>query len=236
MTSTMESSLNNSEDESSKSNKTYIKYFLIGDIESSRIITEYSTNLISPKEKKNASQIFKRLCKSKERRYEENNIITANENKYYFSIFQPSISFITYALDSYPQSLIFEMFEDIRRNNILSMINEETKELNPKGRQNLKMIIEKYQEKEKLKKFEEIQKDIDDVKIEIKNNINKMVDNIEDLDQIEDKSRQLKEESKEYMDNSIKIKNISWWQNVKFRIIALSVLVIVAIIILWYLI
>ena len=68
MTSTMESSLNNSEDESSKSNKTYIKYFLIGDIESSRIITEYSTNLISPKEKKNASQIFKRLCKSKERR------------------------------------------------------------------------------------------------------------------------------------------------------------------------
>ena len=195
MTSTMESSLNNSEDESSKSNKTYIKYFLIGDIESSRIITEYSTNLISPKEKKNASQIFKRLCKSKERRY-----------------------------------------EDIRRNNILSMINEKTKELNPKGRQNLKMIIEKYQEKEKLKKFEEIQKDIDDVKIEIKNNINKMVDNIEDLDQIEDKSRQLKEESKEYMDNSIKIKNISWWQNVKFRIIALSVLVIVAIIILWYLI
>ena len=128
------------------------------------------------------------------------------------------------------------MFEDIRRNNILSMINEETKELNPKGRQSLKMIIEKYQEKEKLKKFEEIQKDIDDVKIEIKNNINKMVDNIEDLDQIEDKSRQLKEESKEYMDNSIKIKNISWWQNVKFRIIALSVLVIVAIIILWYLI
>ena len=236
MISTMESSLNNSEDESSKSNKTYIKYFLIGDIESSRIITEYSTNLISPKEKKNASQIFKRLCKSKERRYEENNIITAKENKYYFSIFQPGISFITYALDSYPQSLIFEMFEDIRRNNILSMINEETKELNPKGRQNLKMIIEKYQEKEKLKKFEEIQKDIDDVKIEIKNNINKMVDNIEDLDQIEDKSRQLKEESKEYMDNSIKIKNISWWQNVKFRIIALSVLVIVAIIILWYLI
>ena len=98
------------------------------------------------------------------------------------------------------------------------------------------MILLIEHEKEKLKKFEEIQKDIDDVKIEIKNNINKMVDNIEDLDQIEDKSRQLKEESKEYMDNSIKIKNISWWQNVKFRIIALSVLVIVAIIILWYLI
>ena len=194
--------------EESKTKKIYIKYFLIGDIDSSKIITEYSTNLISTKEKKNAIQIFKRLCKSTERRYEENNIITAKENKYYFSLFQPSTVFISYALDSYPQTLIFELFENIRKNNILSMINEETKELNPNGRQNLKQMIENYQENEKMKRFEEIKKDIDDVKIEVKNNVNKMIENIGNVEQLGEKAKELEEESKEYMQNSYYEKNI----------------------------
>ena len=46
-----------------KEKKVYIKYFLIGDIDTSKTITEYTTNLISTKEKKNASQIFTSLCK-----------------------------------------------------------------------------------------------------------------------------------------------------------------------------
>ena len=136
--------------------KIYIKYFLIGDIDTSKIITEYTTNLVSVKEKKNATQIFKRLCKSTERIYEENNIISGKDNKYFFTLFQPSIVFITYALNTYPQTLIFELFEDIKKNNILSMVNEETKELDPNGRQNLKQMIEKYQENERIKRFEEI--------------------------------------------------------------------------------
>jgi hypothetical protein len=217
-----------------KSEKIYIKYFLIGDIDTSKIITEYITNLITTKEKKNAIQIFKRLCKSTERRYEENNIITAKQNKYFFSLFQPSIVFIAYALDTYPQTLIFELFENLRKNNILSMINEETKELNPNGRQNLKQMIENYQANEKIKRFEEIKKDIADVKIEVKKNINKMIDNINNVENLEDRAKELNEESKEYMENAIYDKKITWWQNAKLRIIILSILVIIVVGILWY--
>ena len=214
--------------------KIYIKYFLIGDIDTSKIITEYITNLITTKEKKNAIQIFKRLCKSTERRYEENNIITAKQNKYFFSLFQPSIVFIAYALDTYPQTLIFELFENLRKNNILSMINEETKELNPNRRQNLKQMIENYQANEKIKRFEEIKKDIADVKIEVKKNINKMIDNINNVENLEDRAKELNEESKEYMENAIYDKKITWWQNAKLRIIILSILVIIVVGILWY--
>ena len=217
-----------------KSEKIYIKYFLIGDIDTSKIITEYITNLITTKEKKNAIQIFKHLCKSTERRYEENNIITAKQNKYFFSLFQPSIVFIAYALDTYPQTLIFELFENLRKNNILSMINEETKELNPNGRQNLKQMIENYQANEKIKRFEEIKKDIADVKIEVKKNINKMIDNINNVENLEDRAKELNEESKEYMENAIYDKKITWWQNAKLRIIILSILVIIVVGILWY--
>ena len=222
--------------EESKTKKIYIKYFLIGDIDTSKIITEYSTNLISSKEKKNAIQIFKRICKSNERRYEENNIITAKDNKYYFSLFQPSTVFISYALNSYPQTLIFELFEEIRKSNILTLINEETKELNPNGRQDLKQMIEKYQENEKLKRFEEIKKDIDDVKIEIKKSVNNMLDNVESVENLEERINELNEETKEYMSNSEYDKKIECWQSAKFRIIALSVVILVIVVVLWYLI
>ena len=234
MSSSNESTIEKEKEIENKSEKIYIKYFLIGDIDTSKIITEYITNLITTKEKKNAIQIFKRLCKSTERRYEENNIITAKQNKYFFSLFQPSIVFIAYALDTYPQTLIFELFENLRKNNILSMINEETKELNPNGRQNLKQMIENYQANEKIKRFEEIKKDIADVKIEVKKNINKMIDNINNVENLEDRAKELNEESKEYMENAKYDKKITWWQNAKLRIIILSILVIIVVGILWY--
>jgi len=220
--------------EETKTKKIYIKYFLIGDIDTSKIITEYSTNLISSKEKKNAIQIFKRICKSNERRYEENNIITAKDNKYYFSLFQPSTVFISYALNSYPQTLIFELFEEIKKSNILTLINEETKELNPNGRQDLKQMIEKYQENEKLKRFEEIKKDIDDVKIEIKKSVNNMLDNVESVENLEERINELNEETKEYMNNVEYDKKITWWQNAKFRIIALSIVIFIIVAVLWF--
>ncbi len=220
--------------EESKTKKIYIKYFLIGDIDTSKIITEYSTNLISSKEKKNAIQIFKRTCKSNERRYEDNNIITAKDNKYYFSLFQPSTVFISYALNSYPQTLIFELFEEIKKSNILTLINEETKELNPNGRQDLKQMIEKYQENEKLKRFEEIKKDIDDVKIEIKKSVNNMLDNVESVENLEERINELNEETKEYMNNVEYDKKITWWQNAKFRIIALSIVIFIIVVVLWF--
>ena len=62
------------------------------------------------------------------------------------------------------------------------MINEETKELNPSGRQCLKQIIEKYQDKEKNDKISIFQNGIDDTKIEVKKNINKMVENVDDIE------------------------------------------------------
>ena len=61
---------------------------------------------------------------------------------YYFSLYQPSTAFISYAINSYPQKLIFELFEEVKNKNILSMLNEETKDLDSKGRQELKQIIE----------------------------------------------------------------------------------------------
>ena len=184
------------------------------------------------KKKKNATQIFKRICKSDERRFEERNIINAKDNKYYFSLFQPNIVFIVYADDKYPDRLIFTMFEEIRKEKILSMINEETKELNPNGRQSLKQIIEKYQDIEKIDKIYSIQKDINDVKIEVKENLNKMAENVESIENLEEKANELSNMTTEYTNSIDEIRKINLWQTFKLWMPLFFVIIILFIIIL----
>ena len=218
--------------EISVTNIIFIKYFLIGDIDANKTITEFSTNMIGSKEKKNATQIFKRLCKSNERRYEERNIITAKGNKYYFSLYQPNIVFIVYADEKYPEKLIFTMFEEVRKEKILSMVNEETKELNPNGRQSLKQLIEKYQDIEKIDKIYSIQKDINDVKIEVKENINKITESVDNIETLEEKANELSNVSEEYSESINEIRKINLWQTFKLWIPLFFVLFIIFIIIL----
>ena len=218
--------------ELSTTNIIFIKYFLIGDIDTNKTITEYSTNLISSKEKKNANQIFFRICKSNERRFEERNIISAKQNKYFFTLYEPNIVFIVYADGSYPDKLVFAMFEEVKNENVVSMINEETKELNPNGRQNLKQIIEKYQDREKIDKIASIQKDIDDTKIQVKKNINKIVENVDNIEVLEEKSKELQIASEDYMNSANEIRKVTIWQNFKLWIILISVILFIFIIIL----
>ena len=214
----------------SPKNIVLIKYFLIGDIDTNKAMTEYSTNAINNKEKKNANQIFQRICKSNERRYEERNIITAKENKYYFSLFQPNIVFIIYADGTYPERLVFSMFDEVRKEKVLSMINEETKELNPNGRQCLKQIIEKYQNKEKFDKIESIQKDINDVKIDIKDNLEKLVESVPDVEKLEETANDLQISSDDYQNTAEEVKKVSLFKSCRFRIAVFLILLILLII------
>ena len=204
-----------------------IKYLLLGDLDTNKIITEFSTNLIEAKEKKNANQIFAKLCKSNERRFDERNKITTKDNCYYFTIQKPNIVFIAYVDASYPERFVFAMIDEIKSENVLTMTNESTKELNPLGRKELKSIIDKYQNKEKLDKINEIQKDVNDIKVEVKENINKMVQNIEDVNELQEKSDALKDASKDFHDNSKDLKRITWWQNFKIWIILILIILIV---------
>jgi len=65
------------------------------------------------------------------------------------------------------------------------MINDETRELNPGGRQALKQLIDAYQDPKKLDKIGQIQKSVDSIKIDMKDNIDKMIyceENVKDLE------------------------------------------------------
>ena len=112
------------------------------------------------------------------------------------------------------------------------MINDETKELNPSGRQALKDLVNKYQDIKNINKIAEIQQDVDSLKVDMKKNINKMVQSVEDVNQLQNQAEQLKLESEDYKKSSVEIRKLTWWQNCKLWIIIGIIVAIILIIVL----
>ena len=132
---------------------TPIKYLLIGDTSSNKIITEFSSIDTQPKTKKEINQIFNKLCKTQNKRIDERNKITSKNENYYFTFCNPALLFLVLANNKYPERLVFDLVTKINEENIPNMVNDETRELNPSGRQALKQLIDVYQDPKMLVKY-----------------------------------------------------------------------------------
>lgn len=212
--------------------KTPIKYLLIGDSSTNKIITEYTSGNTQAKTKKEINQIFNKLCRSQNKKIDERNKITSKNENYYFTFCKPDLIYILLANNQYPERYVFELINKVNEENIPSMVNDETRELNPSGRQQLKGLIENYQNPSNINKIAEIQNDVNSLKVDMKKNINKMVESVDDVNELQNKSEQLKLETQDYKQNANEIRKITWWQNFKLWIIlALVVLILIIIII-----
>ena len=211
--------------------KEPIKYILIGDCSNMKIITEFSSGNPNQKTKKEINRIFNKLAKLPNKKYDERNKIAAKDENYYFINIKPDLLFIVLANSAYPERYAFELVSKIMEENIPTMVNDETRELNPSGRQALKDLVNKYQDIKNINKIAEIQEDVNALKVDMKKNINAMVKSVEDVDDLQNKSEQLKLESQDYKKNSVELRKITWWQNFKLWIIIGGiVLLLVAII------
>jgi hypothetical protein len=186
-----------------------IKFLLIGDISTGKKITEFSTKI--NKKKDEIDKIFTKICKTSAGKYEERNKITSKTENYYFITLKPGIVFLALVSNTYPERLVFELIDKINQEKIPTMINEETKELNAKGRQDLKTIIDSYQNNV----INEISKDINDIKLDMKDNIKKMVESIDDTSILEQSAENLRQESKNYRENANELKKLTFCQNFK---------------------
>ena len=216
---------------SDTNDKTPIKYVLIGDPGTNKIITEFSASGVNSNVKKEINRIFSKLTKIPNRNYDERNKITAKEENYYFIYKKPNFLFVVLAISEYPERYVFELIEKIVEDNIPTMINDETKELNPTGRQALKDLVNKYQDIKNINKIAEIQEDVNALKVDMKKNITKMVESVENVNELQNKSEQLKLETQDYKDNSVTLRKLTWWQNAKLWIIIIGVVLILVLII-----
>ena len=215
----------------SSDDKMPIKYVLIGDSTTLKIITEFSTGNPTQKTKKEINRIFNKLAKLPNKKYDERNKITAKDENYYFMNVKPDLLFIVLANSAYPERYAFELVSKIMEENIPTMVNDETRELNPSGRQALKELVNKYQDTKSINKIAEIQSGVDSLKVDMKKNITKMVESVDNVNELQNKSEQLKLESQNYKDSSVEIRKLTWWQNCKLWVIIIGIVLLIILII-----
>ena len=208
-----------------------IKYVLIGDSATVKIITEFSSGNVDPKKKKEINRIFNKLAKLPNKKYDERNKITSKEENYYFMNVKPNYLFIILVNNQYPERYAFELISKIMEENIPTMINDETGELNPSGRQALKELGYKYQDIKSINKIAEIQSGVDSLKVDMKKNITKMVESVDNVNELQNKSEQLKLETEDYKKTSVEIRKLTWWQNCKLWVIIIGIVLLLVLII-----
>ena len=210
--------------------KIPIKYVLIGESTSIKIITEFTSGTPDTKTKKEINKIFNKVAKMPNKKFDERNKLAAKDENYYFTHIKPDLVFIILVNSSYPERYVFELISKIVEENIPTMVNDETRELNPEGRQALKDLVNKYQDIKNINKIAEIQEDVNALKVDMKKNINAMVKSVEDVEDLQDKSEQLKLEAQDYKQNSIELRKLAWWQNFKLWIIIGVIAAIIALV------
>ena len=211
--------------------KMPIKYVLIGDSATVKIITEFSSGNVDPKKKKEINRIFNKLAKLPNKKYDERNKITSKDENYYFMNVKPNYLFIILVNNQYPERYAFELISKIMEENIPTMINDETGELNPSGRQALKELVNKYQDTKSINKIAEIQSGVDSLKVDMKKNITKMVESVDNVNELQNKSEQLKLETEDYKKTSVEIRKLTWWQNCKLWVIIIGIVLLLVLII-----
>ena len=211
----------------SHNNKNIIYYICIGDLISKRLIVDYF-----PQGKGNqhifkdyARNIIDRLLnisigpneRYKESISDDKKFIVLMDNK-------ANVSFMILTNSNYPERYSYKLLTDLE-NKSMPIINKHY--IN-------KLVLDVLERAENFKNFAKdiqlymvelerkyrnivqndkiglIQEDVDDIKIDIKRNIDKMLTNIEMVSDLEEKSQALKDMAKEYKTGSKELKRASW--------------------------
>ena len=199
-----------------------IKYIFVGNSQKCNEIGSYP-NKASDVWVKDTTQIFDKYSKSTiGSKYEQRNRVVGQDGNYYFTITPNDVFYLVLASSDYPERHVFELIEEIQKENVPLLVDGEGK-LNKVGKQSLKTLVENYENPSS--KIQNINKDMDDLKIEMKDNVRKVMSNVEDATALDQKAIKIKENANIYKKDAADLKRLTCWQNCKWTII-LTILVV----------
>jgi hypothetical protein len=205
-----------------------IKYVFLGNSETLKEIGEYP-NKAKEDWSKNCKQIFQKYCNSSNVKFEQRNAIRNNpDGNIYFIIMPSNIFYFVISTPEYPERQVFQLIEELHRDSIY-LLTDEKGELNKIGKQSLKNIVESYQKD--TSKVKDVSDEVEDIKIEMKKNINKAIANVEDAQALDQKATKIKDSSHAFKRNAAELKKITCWQNCKWTIILVLLIIGVILII-----
>ena len=202
-----------------------IMYVFIGNLETNTLMCE--TKLISlpdSETKEIANQVFSTSSKVKERKFGIRSKINSKNGFFYFTNLSPNTFYIALTNTKYSETNIFEMFNEINESSIMYSLNEKG-EVKIDGQQYLKVIIDKFQKKQS--NIGEINKDLEEIKLEMKSNLHQFVSNKESVENLNKQSEQINVNASVFEKDSKEVKDALCCQNVKLWIIIILIVIVV---------
>ena len=174
----------------------------------------------------------------------------------YYSLINKGILYILFVeifsiyLDSFKEDSIFELIEQIDTQGI-KLNTDNSGKLTNVGKQNLKFLVEKYQntfftkneaasnpslieEAPQDNKIAVINEQIKGVSNDMKNNVKNMITNMQDINEIENKSISIKDSSFKFRRDSLALENKMKKNALRNKIILIVVVILVLALIIYY--
>ena len=209
-----------------------IKYVLIANPITKNEIGCYPEKGVSKKIKAEATQIFNKFCESGSTMKDlRNKINNDNDGNYFFKINSQDIFYLVLGDKNINERDAFALMDYIQNEKIPLLIDKSTQQLNLSGRQQLKTVIEKFFENNN-NKLNDINLELEDTKKIMKDNIRDMTKNVDEIENMEGKAVQIKENADLFNKNANNLKKAAWWANCKWTIILILIVVLLLIIIL----
>ena len=183
-----------------------IKYVLIANPITKNEIGCYPEKGVSKKIKAEATQIFNKFCESGSTMKDlRNKINNDNDGNYFFKINSQDIFYLVLGDKNINERDAFALMDYIQNEKIPLLIDKSTQQLNLSGRQQLKTVIEKFFENNS-NKLNDINLELEDTKKIMKNNIKDMTKNIDEIENMEGKAVQIKENADLFNKNANNLK------------------------------
>ena len=221
----------------------FIKYIFIGNIDKKVIIGTYPFK--KDKEIQNyhkkAKAIFDSIILTNEinRSIQQKKVI--DKEICYFTIKNNDIFYLIITPKSTDENLAFSFIDEVENNNIYLLINDKTNTLNDVGKNELKKLFNEFNKNPLIFSNRSSNSKVDIIESELKenkknenNDIKDISVNVEDLNKIESKTVDIENTSYIFKSNNENISFQNLWNNKRFKIIFVGIIIFIVIILLIY--
>ena len=161
---------------------------------------------------------------------------------FYFTIKKSNIFYLIITPKSTDENTAFSFIDEIENCNIYLLVNDKTNTLNDYGKNELKKVYIELNKNPTLlstgrsnnSKVDIIENELKETKKMVSNGIKDMIVNIDNLNDMEIKSSAIKNSSTIVMNKSKKLKLNDIWENTKFKIFFVCLIILIVIVLIIY--
>jgi len=184
--------------------------------------------MIGEKYVKDSRAIFDNILRENKITYEERNRIDDPEGHFYFTVSLAGAFYLAYVQSSYPDYVLNELFDEIQKEGLHLLIDDKG-EINKCARDKLRQLFEHYKNPKSSVAAAQLQ--MNQVKLEMRNNMHNLINNLEDTRALDEKSKKIQQSTLIYSNDARVLEKETWCRKFKWTLIIVVLVIGLALII-----